>query len=275
MKSFLYLILLLMPLVMSCSKETERDELKIDLSVPPKGAVDKNGEMYSFALGRSMNYSIYLPPGYDTTSIDYPVLYLLHGMWGNYLDWVNNGMENIVYQAIYNETSKSMIVVMPDGLDAFYCNNYNDGPMLYEDFFIDEFMPHIESSYRIKGDRQNRAIAGLSMGGYGTTFHAFKRPGMFSSAYSMSGALDIGTSAPDLKKLLEDLTSEEKSGLPKYAMECGTEDYVVYQSNVDFDAFLDEKGIAHEYVARPGAHDWPFWKACLPNALLLASEQFE
>ena len=72
-----------------------------------------------------MHYSVYLPPEYTDTS-KYPILYLLHGMWGNYKDWVNNGLAATLDDAINKGTAKKMIVVMPDGLDAFYCNNYDE-----------------------------------------------------------------------------------------------------------------------------------------------------
>ncbi len=275
MRNSIFFVLIVVAFISACEEDIERDDLNVDLTTLVKGKVDTGQTFFSAALDRDMNYSIYFPPGYDTTSVDYPILYLLHGMWGNYLDWVNNGMESIVNTAIKNETAKHMVIVMPDGLDAFYCNNYSGGSMMYEDFFIDEFIPYIESTYRIKSNRANRAIAGLSMGGYGTTFHSFKRPEMFSAAYSMSGALDMGTSAPSLTALIESMTEEELAGLPAYAMECGTEDLLVYQSNVDFDIFLTDKGVAHEYIQRSGTHDWVFWKACLPKALTLASEQFD
>jgi len=184
-------------------------------------------------------------------------------------------MAETVNSLINRESAKPMVIAMPDGLDAFYCNNYDGGDMLYEDYFIGEFIPFIESTYRIRASKQNRAIAGLSMGGYGTTFHAFKRPELFCFAYSMSGALSMGESAPDLKELITSLSSDQLDNLPAYTMECGTEDYLVYQSNVEFDAFLTEQGVAHTYITRPGTHDWPFWMECLPKALTKASSIFE
>jgi enterochelin esterase-like enzyme len=237
--------------------------------------VDITGIFYSDILSRDMHYSIYLPAGYDTSTNSFPVLYLLHGMWGSYLDWPENGMSNITNYAIRSKSAKPMVIVMPDGLDAFYCNNYNGGTLLYEDFLIEEFFPYIESTYKIKTSRGSRAIAGLSMGGYGASFHAFKRPEMFSSCYSMSGALAMGETAPDLQVIINGLSPEQLARLPAYTMEVGTEDYLVYSSNVSFDAFLEGKGISHTFIARAGSHDWPFWIACLPKVLTFVSNNFE
>jgi enterochelin esterase-like enzyme len=271
-----YLVLLFSILVaaVSCEKTVDPEpEEYTDTS--PAGTVIADDLINSESLGGPQHYAIYLPPGYDTSSIEFPVLYLLHGMWGSYKDWPSHGMAGIVNDLIARESAKPMVIAMPDGLDAFYCNNYNGGDILYEDYFIEEFIPYVESTYRIRASKQNRAIAGLSMGGYGTTFHAFKRPELFCCAYSMSGALSMGESAPDLKVLITSLTSEQLESLPAYIMECGTEDFLVYQSNVDFDAFLTEQGVAHTYITRPGSHDWPFWMECLPKALTKASSFFD
>lgn len=261
-------------LLASCSNNAEHDDLHVDLSIPAKGEVNTSQTITSSILGREMHYSVYLPPSYNETTTKYPVLYLLHGMSGNYLDWVNNDMASTMNYAISKKTAKEMIVIMPDGLDAFYCNNFNGGPMRYEDFLIQEFFPQIESRYRINATKTGRAIAGLSMGGYGATFHAFKRPEMFCACYAMSGAM-VGTPAPDIKAMLNARSASELNLLPAYTMECGTEDYVVFSANETFDQYLAEKGIGHTYIKRAGTHDWAFWNVCLPKALEFVSAKFE
>jgi enterochelin esterase-like enzyme len=206
-----FLLLIVLAAMIGC-KKTEEPEDTPDPS--PVGTVLSGDLVSSESLGGPQHYAVYLPPGYDTSSLEYPVLYLLHGMWGTYLDWPSHGMASVANNLINWESAKSMVIVMPDGLDAFYCNNYDGGDMLYEDYFIDEFIPYIESTYRIRASKQSRAIAGLSMGGYGTTFHAFKRPELFCCAYSMSGALSMGESAPDLLELITSLTGEQLDSLP-------------------------------------------------------------
>ena len=146
-----YLLLLLTILIAAISCEnTEEPEPEEYTDTSPKGTVIADDLINSETLGGPQHYAIYLPPGYDTSSIEFPVMYLLHGMWGSYKDWSSHGMAGIVNDLIAWESAKPMVIAIPDGLDAFYCNNYNGGDLLYEDYFIDEFIPYIESNYRIR-----------------------------------------------------------------------------------------------------------------------------
>jgi len=272
MRSYLLAIIVLS--LWACNHQEVEDPTGPGTDTPPQGTILKNETIQSQIMGGMQHYAIYLPPGYDTSSVDYPLLYLLHGMYGNYLDWPSHGLARITNKAIHDGSIVPMIIVMPNGLDAFYCNNFEGGDILWEDYFIEEFIPEIESTYRIKTNGGSRAIAGLSMGGYGTTFHAFKRPWMFCCAYSMSGPLNKGSSAPDLENIIDALSEEELMQVPDYYMECGTEDNL-YPSNVDFAAYLSKKNVPYTFVQRQGTHNWAFFEACLPNALEAASEQFD
>jgi len=275
MKTKVFVFIILVFLCWACGDSEIVIDPPLDVEDPPLlGTVDTTKTIDSEILDGPQHYAIYLPPGYDTSHVDYPVLYLLHGKWQTYLDWPANGVAHTTDNLIYQKDLVPMIVVMPDGYNTFYCNNFEYNNLLYEDYFIEEFIPAIETSYRIKGSGENRAISGLSMGGYGATLHAFKRPGMFCCAYSMSGPIFVGNTAPDLKELIDTIPDDQLSQLPAYTMDCGTEDPTI-ESNRDFDAYLTEKKIAHALVEKPGSHDWSFWKASLPRALQAASEQFE
>jgi len=153
------------------------------------GTVDNSLSVNSEILDREMSYSVYLPESYHTSTRDYPVLYLMHGMTGDHNDWINVGeMHRIAGKAIAQGKAPEMIIVMPDGLyDSFYINNY-DGSLNWEDFFHEEFIPEVEDQFRILSNRNNRAIAGLSMGGYGAMYHAVKYKEKFSAVYAMSAA---------------------------------------------------------------------------------------
>ncbi len=154
------------------------------------GTVDTSLSINSDILKREMSYSVYLPPDYDTSNRSYPVLYLLHGMSGDHTDWVVKGEVNqIASNAINHGDAPPMVIIMPDGLwDAFYINNYNKS-IRWEDFFYEEFIPQVEKKFRIKSDRNTRAISGLSMGGYGSLYHAIKHKDMFKYCYAMSAAV--------------------------------------------------------------------------------------
>jgi S-formylglutathione hydrolase FrmB len=161
----------------------------------------------SSILKQDVTYNVYFPPSYNQDKTKkFPVLYLLNGFSGNNLDWTLHGMAATMDSVIRNG-AKEMVVIMPNGMDAFYCNNYDDRKLHYEDFMVQELIPQVESKYRIVSSRGSRAIAGLSMGGYGATYHAFKYRDMYSSGYSMSGALSIGN-APDIMAMLDTLTAE-------------------------------------------------------------------
>jgi S-formylglutathione hydrolase FrmB len=219
---------------------------------------------YSTVLNVTMNYNVYLPPSYSANkSKYYPVMYLLHGYYGSNQDWTNMGMQSIVD----NAGGKEMVIIMPDGFNSFYINGYQSG-IKYETYLHDELIPYVESKYRIDAaDGKNRAIAGLSMGGYGATYHAFKYPDKFSSAYSMSGALAVDRTV-DLSTVIN------KNKYPAYTMECGTEDFLVGQMNVSFHQKLQSLGITHGYITRRGTHSPEFWKVCLPKAIVFASKYF-
>src|SRR5690606_24232638 len=138
----------------------------------------------------TMSFSVYLPPDYMTSNRSYPVLYLLQGMTGDHTDWAIKGeVAQIANRAIGQGEAPPMLSIMPEGLsDALYITHY-DGSLSWEDFFYQEFIPEVEKRFRIKANRSTRAIAGLSMGGYGALYHAVKHREMFSQCYAMSAAV--------------------------------------------------------------------------------------
>ena len=228
----------------------------------------------SSILKQDVAYNVYFPPSYNQDKTrKFPVLYLLNGFSGNNLDWSYHGMAATMDSVIRNG-AKEMIVIMPNGMDSYYCNNYDDRKLHYEDFMVKELIPQIESKYRIITSRGSRAIAGLSMGGYGATYHAFKYRDMYSSGYSMSGALSI-SNAPNIAAMLDTLTADQLHSLPAYTMEIGLQDINCYFMNQTFHNFLLAKHIAHTYIERAGVHDWLFWTICLPKAVWFASDNFD
>jgi enterochelin esterase-like enzyme len=228
----------------------------------------------SSILKQDVAYNVYFPPSYNQDKTKkFPVLYLLHGFSGNQSDWTVHGM-SFTMDSVINNGAKEMIVIMPDGMDSFYCNNYDDRKLHYEDFMVKELIPQVESKYRIISSRGSRAIAGLSMGGYGATYHAFKYRDMYSSGYSMSGALTVGNT-PDIMAMLDTLTAEQLHSLPAYTMEIGLQDISCYFVNFSFHNFLISKHVTHTYIERAGVHDWLFWTICLPKAIRFASDNFD
>jgi enterochelin esterase-like enzyme/acetyl esterase/lipase len=239
------------------------------------GTVDMTKTIASKILGGTQNYTVYLPPSYNSSpDKEYPVLYLLHGLWQDYTSWETNGnLKFIADNAIADGISVEMIIVSPNAYGTFYVNGYDNG-MKYEDYFIQEFIPSVESAYRIKAGKDGRAIAGLSMGGYGCAYYAFKYPEMFSSAFAMSSAFTV-TDRPQIGPLVTERTEAELLEFPAFVMECGTQDFGAYPMNNALNEILSETSLEYTYTTRPGVHDWAFWQECLPKALSLASSNFK
>jgi enterochelin esterase-like enzyme len=154
------------------------------------GKVYDNLSLNSKILKSDRKYAIYLPPDYETSGRNYPVLYLLHGAGDDQTGWVQFGeVLNITDKAIKEGTATAMIIVMPDA-NTGRRGYFNDikGDWNYEDFFFKELVPFMEKKYRIKSDKHYRAVAGLSMGGGGSFVYALHHPEMFSSACPLSAA---------------------------------------------------------------------------------------
>ena len=153
--------------------------------------------LQSKVLGVDREYTIYLPKSYETdTDRKYPILYLLHGMTDTDKAWFWRGHVNeVMDQLVASGEAAEMIIVSPNAGGSFDEDNWNgyfDMPgWSYETFFYTEFLPHIESSYRVTGDKAHRAVAGLSMGGGGATAYGQKHTELFSSVYAISALMSI------------------------------------------------------------------------------------
>lgn len=217
------------------------------------GRVEDNLTLPSDILGGDRNYAIYLPPDYDSSSRSYPVLYLLHGAGDNHTGWVQFGeVLHIADNAIKDGTATPMVIVMPDadtGRRGYF--NDLDGEWRYEDFFFQEFIPYIESTYRIRSEKRYRAVAGLSMGGGGSLMYALHHPEMFSSAAPLSayqGPLTLeefkerleSTDASDAEieayfhhhsalSLIENMPDDQRNAVRWY-IDCGDDDFL-YEGN--------------------------------------------
>ncbi|WP_209332059.1 alpha/beta hydrolase [Lunatimonas salinarum] len=258
-----------------------------------------NLTLQSDLLKMERRYAIYLPPGYDHSERSYPVLYLLHGGGDDQTGWVQFGeVQHITDKAINEGTATPMIIVMPDANTGRrgYFNDVN-GEWRYEDFFFEEFIPFIESTYRIKAAKRYRAVAGLSMGGGGSFFYAMHRPDMFSSAAPLSAALrsqpkeefrqalensgaKINSAASldayyDRHQALRqiELNSLDQMKSVRWYFDCGDDDFL-YEGNSLVHIALRKKEVPHEFRIRDGGHTWGYWRSALPDVLAFVSEAF-
>ncbi len=221
---------------------------------------------------RQMSYSVWLPGGYDSSK-EYPFFYLLHGYESGdqaHLDryWVEKGNAREIARSYLKKGGDPMVIIMPNGLSDFYIG-YHDGD--YERYFHEELMPEVEKAYRCNG---KRAIAGLSMGGFGTLYYALSYPEKFTYAYAMSPATSMSVCGVTLERMTE-MAAALTAPCPSFTIEVGEQDMVV--SNADSRTLCTaiQTAASCEWISRAGVHDWQFWQECLPKALQKANESFK
>ena len=251
-------------------------------------------EVQSEILGCTKKYCIYLPKGYTDGEKHFPVLYLLHGLTDTHTAWRDKGnVKDIATELINDGKAQEMIIVMPDA-GTTYDGYFNCEGWRYEDFFFQEFIPHIESTYRIIPGKQHRAIAGLSMGGGGTTWYAINHCDMFSSAYAMSALMGLVndswiTRDPDARRrvfmesavannnitAVENATQEQcaKIASVRWFIDVGDDDFL-FDNNMEFMKAMRQKRIPYQLRVRDGAHAWQYWQQALFIALPFVSQGF-
>jgi S-formylglutathione hydrolase FrmB len=237
-------------------------------------------------LNSSVSYCVFLPASYSTVEAKaqrYPVLYLLHGLGGNEQSAAVSGEWRELQDLRRDHKVGDFLVVAPDGWDTFYINS-RDRKTLYGDFFLREFMPFIERTYRVRAGRASRGISGFSMGGYGALRIGFAHPELFASISAHSAALmrdppqgvNAGASTGNpAARLLTNvfgnpidknfwdanspfLLARKNSTLlarTKLYFDCGTEDsYGFYRGASELDQALNSLKIPHEFHLYPGGH---------------------
>ncbi len=252
-------------------------------------------KLASKLMDREMPYRVVLPAGYSDAKATsrHPVIYLLHGLTGHFNNWTD--ATKVEEYALAHK----FIIVTPEGDNGWYTDSVTKPTDKYESYIVKELIPEVEAKYRTIADRDNRMIAGLSMGGYGATKFGLKYPEMFSIVGAFSGALGAAAfteknaatagrgidaimgaedaetrKANDIFKLVLDLTPEKIKALPFIYQSCGNEDFLI-QNNRDFMKLLAEKKIPHEYRQHPGVHNWVFWDDQIREFLQVAERRMK
>jgi len=239
----------------------------------------------SEVLGFQRRVYVYTPAGYEGGNQKYPVFYLLHGAGGDEDAWTNMGraaqiMDNLIAQG----KSKPMIVVMTNG-NANQAGAQNEVPPIpstgeqgmaayqryagkFEEHLVKDVVPFIEKNFRTLTGMENRAIAGLSMGGAHTQTITNNNPGMFGfiGVYSMGimsfGQQDPETAARQEQERITKLTALKNSGYKLYWIACGKDDFV-YKGVVTLRETLDKIGFKYVYRESTGGHTWANWRIYL------------
>jgi putative tributyrin esterase len=247
-------------------------------------------------VGKALPYDVILPPDYDQNKTTrYPVLYLLHGLFGHYDNWVAKT------QLTERAGAYQLIIVTPEGNDGWYTDSAVAPADKYESYILQELIPDVQQHYRAIEMRGGRAVAGLSMGGYGALKFGVKHPELFVFVASISGALGPATwtetdlrglqtiwkslapvygpmdspvrAANDVYKLYREFPAERLADLPFVYLDCGTEDPFL-PGNRSFADILQTRKIPHEYRELPGAHAWTFWNQQVVEVLRIAATKF-
>ena len=251
-------------------------------------------------LSRRVPYCIVLPASFDTDRMrQFPILYFLHGLDDNEQFFVHSGAWNLTEDMREKGELKEFLIATPDGSASFYIDS-KDGKDRYESFLLQEFFPLIEKHYRVSPGRGHRAIAGISMGGYGALHLAFRHPQMFISASAHSPALieklpvflGPAPNSPRVRILgrvfgsppdpafwdhnspLVLARTAALTGLKIY-FDCGDQDDYGFDSGAAvLDKILTGRHIPHEYHLYPGRHDAAYFGEHLPASLVFASQAF-
>ena len=227
----------------------------------------------SAVMGDQRDFYVYTPPGYDPRAkTQYPVLYLLHGYGQLTSSWTQTGMANVILDHLIDEgKAKPMIVVIPHANggeniiegghkafmdDTLRMNNFNK---FTQDLFT-EVIPRVERDYRVKKDRNDRALAGLSMGGAESLHTGLNH----LEEFGWIGAFSSGGMLQDFGKEFPDLGTSTNPKLHLLWIACGVDDGWI-TLNRDFNKWLKEKGVKHTYVETPGEHTWMVWRRNLAN----------
>jgi S-formylglutathione hydrolase FrmB len=239
---------------------------------------------YSKAMEKNIKAVVILPEGYDAGAA-FPTVYLLHGYGDVYSKWIKT------VPAIKDYADKfKMIIVCPDGNVSSWYFDTTDPKWQYETYVAKELVADIDKKYKSIKNRKGRAITGLSMGGHGALYLAIRHQDVFASAGSMSGGVDLRP-FPDnwaIKKRLGtyfdhadrwkansviEMTHLIKPGQLNLIIDCGEDDFF-YQVNIALHEKLLYSNIPHDFIIRPGEHNWAYWANSISFQLLYFNNFF-
>jgi len=240
----------------------------------------------SKAMHKTIKNVVIVPEDYQASKT-YPVVYLLHGATGDYSDWVLKAPGVKSLADLYR-----VIIVCPDGgFTSWYFDSPIDSTYKYETFVSSELVNYVDSHYSTIKDKSGRAITGLSMGGHGGLYLSFRHQDIFGAGGSMSGGVDfrpfpknwdiakrLGTieQNPDNwnNNTIVNMVGLLQNSKLKIIIDCGVNDFF-YTVNMDLHKRLLDAKYPHDYIERPGVHNWPYWANAVKYQFLFFNEFFE
>lgn len=244
-------------------------------------------QVFSKAMHKSYKCVIITPDAYGKGKQRFPVLYLLHGHSGNYRDWVTK----VPHLAALADLHHCLMVCPDGGYNSWYINSPVDSSVKFDTYVGTEIPAYIDGHYRTLADRRYRAIAGLSMGGHGALSLAIRHQQTFGAAGSMSGGVDIRPFPKqwELSRILGPMkqhrdnwdaytvitqTDRLTNGKLHLIIDCGVKDFFL-EVNRHLHQQLLQQGIDHDYIERPGGHEWSYWSSAIEYQLLFFSRLWE
>jgi S-formylglutathione hydrolase FrmB len=249
-----------------------------------QAAVVDTVDTYSAVMKKNIK-AVVIRPDNHASAGEMPVVYLLHGYSGNYADWVKKAEGFQRAADMYQ-----MMIVCPDGGYGSWYWDTQDPQFQYETYVSKELVAFIDGKYKTIKDRRGRAITGLSMGGHGGLYLAFRHQDIFGAAGSMSGGVDIRPFPNnwDMAKRLGKYADKREvweqntvinmlhlltPNTLSIIIDCGTEDFF-FKVNEKLHEELMYRNIKHDYIVRPGAHNWQYWTNAVQYQLLFMSNFF-
>ncbi|KUJ59681.1 esterase [Flavobacteriaceae bacterium CRH] len=258
-------------------------------------------QVASTAMGKTYKAAVVLPNAYAKSKAAFPVMYLLHGAYGHFSDWLKNAPNKKLVQTLSDQYN--IIIVMPEGETfSFYLDSPVNKESQFETFITQEVIQKIDKTYRTISNKNGRVITGLSMGGHGALYLSAKHPDLFCAAGSMSGAVDMSSmlnreASAQVIKLMQPVFGDKSDNSEMYAqyavmnmldkikanklpliIDCGVDDFLI-ESNKELHRRLVYNKVEHDYTERPGSHTWEYWENSLPyhvlffNKILLKNQQ--
>jgi len=234
---------------------------------------------HSASLNREMPYRVILPVSVKQGE-RLPVVYLLHGGGGGFRDWSNDS-------DVARFAEAGLILVMPEGASSYYTNAVDPPQDRYEDYIVQDLIADVESRLPVETGRPNRAIVGVSMGGFGAVKLALRHPEVFIFVGGISSAIDVPRRPFTIKRLSQSrhygaifgaagsqtrrdndpfvlARTADPAVLPYFFLTCGEQEGLL-PANREFADLLARRHFRFDFHTAPGNHDWNQWNAWLPT----------
>jgi S-formylglutathione hydrolase FrmB len=243
------------------------------------GVVSRDVTFYSSALDRNMTYRVYLPRDVSAGT-RFPTVYLLHGCGTSFRDWSN-------YSDVGAFAASGIILVMVDGACSYYVNAALNAKDRYEDYFVHDLISDAESRFPVIRGRENRAVIGVSMGGFAAVKLALTHPDLFAFAGAISPAIDVPSRAFSVRRWSQSMRFQTTFGPAGSETRAHSDPFILVKSADPartpylyftageqeallppiqrFVALLQSRNYAYEFHTKPGGHDWDEWDTQIPG----------